>query len=188
MLQQPTKVRYRLFDRLPLVFSTILVLFIYNFNKPDFNSVIVVKKESSRLLQNDPTTTSATTHFPEIKTGASLHVKSSQFNPFNDFLVSSINDVMMAYNHHAFNLELMELPVKTILFWNEAYGSKDYGNWFYSFKRDEALITLLNRYRIRPAGFREVKLSNHSMLYDRQQIIVKSHRSVSCYSFPPAYI
>ncbi|XP_057371281.1 alpha-(1,3)-fucosyltransferase C-like [Daphnia carinata] len=128
--QQPATVRCQGFDRLPLVFLTILVLFIYNFNKPTFDHVIIVKKEIHQLSKNGPTTISVAKKFREVGNGAPIHNESSQFNPFNGSVVSNTNDVMMAYSHNSFGLELMERPVKSILFWNEAYGSKDYGIGF----------------------------------------------------------
>ena len=55
--------------------------------------------------------------------------KWTHFNPFKNSRPSNVNDVLMAYTYNSFGLDkLKESPIKTILFWNEAYGSKDYGN------------------------------------------------------------
>lgn len=55
-------------------------------------------------------------------------IYNSSFNPFKES-TTVVNDIMMAYAHHNFGYDKsIDHPVKKILFWNEAYGSKDYGN------------------------------------------------------------
>lgn len=44
-------------------------------------------------------------------------------------LASKVHDVMNSYSTSRFNYTNKSGTKKYILFWNEAYGSKDYGNW-----------------------------------------------------------
>ncbi len=125
--QQLTKVRCRWLDRLPLIFSTIFGLIIYNISKPASNHVIVLKTETKEFSTSDQTSAAKETFSYSTKSAFS-HNESFRFNPFQNSPKSNLNDVMMAYTYNSFGLdELKERPIKTILFWNEAYGSKDYG-------------------------------------------------------------
>ena len=51
-------------------------------------------------------------------------------NPFNEVAEYNINYIMNAYAFNDFGIGCQNLTVKRILFWNEAYGSKDYGIGF----------------------------------------------------------
>lgn len=145
--------RSRFFDRVSLILSAILVFFIYNHSKSSSSCSILLEKEQSRFANR----TRKNLNVSRI----SLEYK-SLFNPLRES-APSVNDVMMAYAHGYSGLPdtTNKLPIKKILFWNEAYGSKDYGNnqrllqiFFYED------VFILSRYRIRSGRFSEVELSN----------------------------
>ena len=48
-----------------------------------------------------------------------------KFNPFRQEKYKT-NEIMTTYSSSNYNLNTKR-PLKTILFWNDAYGSKDYG-------------------------------------------------------------
>ena len=123
--QQQTK-RCRCFARLPLFLSTLLVLFIYKqSSKPANDNVIVSESEFLEVYH------SVEKNIRHEETTIPPTYDESHFNPFtNSTLSSNVNEVMMAYTYSSFGLnEVEDRPIKKILFWNEAYGSKDYGNW-----------------------------------------------------------
>ena len=125
--QQLTKVRCRWLDRLPLIFSTMLVLVIYNISKPASNNLIILETETTEFSTTDQTSV-VKERFSYSTQSALSHNESTRFNPFKNPPNSNMNDVMTAYTYNSFGLdEVKELPMKTILFLNEAYGSKDYG-------------------------------------------------------------
>jgi hypothetical protein len=126
--QQQTKVRCRCLDRLPLIFSTILVLFIYNLRKPAPNYVIIIETQTTELSNSDKISSEKEMLSDSTKSVMS-QTETTHFNPFTNSSLSNVNDVLMAYTYNSFGLDkLKERSIKTILFWNEAYGSKDYGN------------------------------------------------------------
>jgi hypothetical protein len=103
------------------------VLIIYNISKPAFNYVIIVGTETTVLSKSDQINDEEM--LSDSTKSAFSHNESSHFNPFKNLPTSNMNEIMMAYTYNNFGLDdLKERPMKTILFWNEAYGSKDYGN------------------------------------------------------------
>ncbi len=119
--QQPTK-RCHCFDRLPLILSTLLVLFIYQQSKPVNKKEIITESEFIEVFH------SVENSFRNDYETTPPPYDESRFNPFKDS-ASHVDEVMTAYTYSSFGLgELKDRPIKKILFWNEAYGSKDYGN------------------------------------------------------------
>ena len=126
--KQQTKVRCRCLDRLPLIVSTILVFFVYNISKPASNYVIIIETQTTELSNSDKISSEKEMFSDSTKSVRSQN-ETTHFNPFKNSRPSNVNDVLMAYTYNSFGLDkLKERPIKTILFWNEAYGSKDYGN------------------------------------------------------------
>ena len=97
-------------QRLPLSLTAIVVILIYHSERQvHFSNEIVNSKLSAKAaLVND------------VKV---------RFNPFVS-VADSGDQIMKAYTHNDFGLKNHQLPVKRILFWNDAYGSKDYGIGF----------------------------------------------------------
>lgn len=84
------------------------------------------ESDSDTVLSPAPDVT--TIEAERLTNSASIY--SSTFNPFVEKKKKmSVNDIMTAYSHNDFSdRKTRNRAVKRILFWNEAYGSKDYGN------------------------------------------------------------
>lgn len=119
--KQLSKIRLSYFDRLPFIFSTILVFVIYQSSKTPEKSVPVISKDAdlSKISSHAPHAVENFSETPPIR-----------YNPqFNPFVQSStyVDDIMMAYSYNNFGVNPKNRTIKYILFWNNAYGSKDYG-------------------------------------------------------------
>lgn len=102
-------------DRLPLIFATAFVVLFYEGTRYSAHN-----EESARIL------TLATGITTTVETKApSVDYNWTYFNPFVQ-PKGSVNDIMMAYSRSGFGVKSSR-TLKRILFWNEAYGSKDYG-------------------------------------------------------------
>lgn len=119
--QQPAR-RCRCFDRLSLILSAILVCFIYSRNKSVSKNAAYSKQEFR------PSNFVNTIAVESVDSLTNQH--KSFLNPFrSEKSTLHVNDIMTAYSYSNFGLDTSKKrPIKTILFWNEAYGSKDYGN------------------------------------------------------------
>lgn len=84
------------------------------------------ESDSDTVLSPAPDVT--TIEAERLTNSASIY--SSTFNPFvENKKKMSVNDIMTAYSQNDFSdTKTRNRSVKRILFWNEAYGSKDYGN------------------------------------------------------------
>lgn len=124
--QQPTR-RCRCFDRMSLILSAILVCFIYSQSKSAHNKPVT--PDEQEVKPPNFVNTSAAKSFGF---STNLFENKSLFNPFRSKeSTPDVNDIMTAYSYSNFGLynnTSRERPIKTILFWNEAYGSKDYGS------------------------------------------------------------
>ena len=114
-----TRRRFSRASRLLLLCITIIVFFVYK-----------LRKSSSKSLEVENFTHKTASYYQYSNISASTNFqfsiqKHSQLNPFRE-TATNINQIMMAYSNNNFNIP-PKRRLKKILFWNEAYGSKDYG-------------------------------------------------------------
>ena len=104
-------------DGFPLIFVTLLL-------------ILLVEKNnySGNKATSDTSSFANAISASAVMTRTSTKNLASSFNPFKTRR-KNLNDIMVTYSRNDFEV-IEPTKIKRILFWNEAYGSKDYGIGF----------------------------------------------------------
>ena len=112
---------FRCVFRICLVFIAVYVFLIYKLSTitTDFLIVIPLNFNQSTIISQQNT---------DVTTTLNQTIENSSFVKFNPFpeLEFQTNKIMCKYSFNYFSPSIKR-PLKRILFWNDAYGSKDYG-------------------------------------------------------------